>query len=349
MPLPPPGCKKVKPNKHPFMAKLQSHINKVNILLEQIFDIANCDLIVTDANKGIMDYELNRKFAKKLDKLSKEFASMSGRISDVSSLISDKVDAALDHKDIKQGIVFWDEITDSKQKTVEAKNHPRTKFEMQLKIKTEHIKSTTDNDLVEIFPGEMDEHFAYPKGNENPAESHNFSCPICKAVFRDNYELRNHASNHNIEFYECLVCHKFLRSMRAFENHHALHKTSHKCPECGKTFTLKTSLYNHSQVHNKNRMKCSFQGCTHTFKHRQNQLEHITWGHRETQDLPCTICKKMFQTLTSMRAHCIHCHGTAPDIIQGHPLSTGTGPLGGTSKKKNIKKVKTYFLFLMFS
>ena len=115
MPLPPSGRKKVKPNKHLFMAKLQSCINKVNVLLEQIFDIANCDLIVTDANKGIMDYELNRKFAKKLNKLSKEFASMSGRISDVSSLISDKVDAALDRKDIKQGIVFWDEITDSKQ------------------------------------------------------------------------------------------------------------------------------------------------------------------------------------------------------------------------------------------
>ena len=162
-------------------------------------------------------------FAKKLDKLSKEFASMSGRISDVSSLICDKIDAALDCKDIKQGIVFWDKITDSKQKTVQAKTHPRTKFETQLKIKTEHIESTTDNDLVEIFPGETDGHFAYPKGNENPVESHNFLCPICNAVFRDNYELCNHASNHNIEPYECLVCHKFLRSIRSFKNHQASH------------------------------------------------------------------------------------------------------------------------------
>ena len=200
MPLPPPGCKKVKPNKHSFMVKLQSHINKVNILMEQIFNIANCDLIITDANKGIMDYELNCKFAKNLDKLSKEFASLSGRISDVSSLINDKVDAALDHKDIKQGIVFWDEITDSKQKSIEAKTHPRTKFEMQLKIKTEHIESTTDDDLVEIYSGETDGHFAYPKVNEYPAESHNFSCSICKAVFQDNYELHNHASNHNMCF-----------------------------------------------------------------------------------------------------------------------------------------------------
>ena len=56
----PPGHKKVKPNQHPFMAKIQSRINKVSNLMEQIFYIVNCDLIVTDANKGIMDYELNR-------------------------------------------------------------------------------------------------------------------------------------------------------------------------------------------------------------------------------------------------------------------------------------------------
>ena len=66
--------------------------------MEQIFDIANCDLIVMDANKGIIDYKLNQKFAKKLDKLSKEFASLSVRISEVSSQILDKVDAALERK-----------------------------------------------------------------------------------------------------------------------------------------------------------------------------------------------------------------------------------------------------------
>ena len=84
---------------------------------------------------------------------------MSVRISEVSSQISDKVDAALDCKDIKQGIVFWDEITDPKQKSAEAKSHPHTKFETQFRIKTKHIESTTDDDLVQIFPGETDGHF----------------------------------------------------------------------------------------------------------------------------------------------------------------------------------------------
>ena len=240
----------------------------------------------------------------------------------------------------KQDIVSWDKITDPKQKSAEAKSHPRTKFETQFRIKTEHIESTTDDDLVQIFPGETDGHFTYPKTNENPAESHNFLCNICKAVFRDNCELHNHACNHNIEFYECLLCHKYLCSMRIFENHEASHKASHKCPECGKAFALKTSLYNHTQVHNNNRMKCSFPRCLRTFKHCQNQLEHITWGHCETKDVPCTICKKMFQTPTSMRAHHIHWHGTAPDLIQGHPLrGTHTTSTMQSLKKKQKQKI----------
>ena len=141
-----------------------------------------------------------------------------------------------------------------------------------------------------------------------------------------------------MEFYECLQCHKYLRSMRSFENHHASHKKSHQCWECGKAFALKTSLYNHSQVHSNSRMHCSFTGCLRTFKHCQNQLEHITWGHRDTKDVPCTICKQMFQTPTSMRAHQIHRHGTAPDLVQGHPLS-GTMP-SAPKKHKAYKKKK---------
>ena len=306
MPLPPPGRKKTKTLQHPFMSKLQSRIKKVNVLMEQIFENANCDLVITDVNKGVMDYEMNRKFTKKMEKLSKELASMSIRISEVASSISDKVDAALNKKDVKQGIIFIEEVTEQKQKSDLAKIHPRTKFKTHLRIKTEHIESTTDDDIVKIYAGKTDGHLTYPKSNENPAESHNFVCKICKAVFRDNHELCNHASNHTMEFYECLQCHKYLRSMRSFENHQASHKASHQCQQCRKTFALKTSLYNHSQVHSDNRMHCSYPGCQHTFKHEQNQLEHITWGHHDTKDVPCTICKKMFQTPTSMRAHRIH-------------------------------------------
>ena len=69
MPLPPSGRKTNKTPEHPFMCRLKSKINKVNILMEQIFEITNCDLVVMNINKGVMDYEMNRKFAKKMEKL----------------------------------------------------------------------------------------------------------------------------------------------------------------------------------------------------------------------------------------------------------------------------------------
>ena len=234
---------------------------------------------------------------------------------------------------------------EQKQKSDLAKIHPRMKFKTHLRIKTEHIESTIDDDIVEIFAGKTDGHFTYPKSNENPAESHNFSCKICKAVFRDNHKLRNHASNHTMEFYECLQCHKYLRLMRSFENHQASHKASHQCQQCGKAFALKTSLYNHSQVHSNNRMHCSYPGCQRTFKHWQNQLEHITRGHHDTKDIPCTICKKMFQMPTSMRAHQIHQHGPAPDLIQGHPLS---GCIPSAAKKKKFTRKRRFKLTFPF-
>ena len=190
-------------------------------------------------------------------------------------------------------------------------------------------------DIVEIYSGEPDGHFTYPKTNEHPVETHMFICQICKAVFRDQNELRNHDASHKMEFYQCMLCYKYLRSLRSFENHRASHQSDHTCKQCGKSFALKSSLYNHGQIHSTDRMKCTHPGCKRTFKHRQNFLEHVNYGHRKTQDVQCTICKKMFQTPSSMRAHRIHRHGPAPELIPGHPLK-GLKPLAVQKKKKKM-------------
>ena len=216
-----------------------------------------------------------------------------------------------------------EEVTDHKQKCDLTKKHPGNKFvpTCDFRIKTEHLDSSMEEeDIVEIFPGEPYGHFVQPKTNKNPPEVHSFKCEICKAVFRDQNELRNHNSNHKMEFYHCLVCHKYLRLPQSFENHQASHNGSKQCSECGTYFALKMSLYNHMQVHSTERMKCSHDDCLCAFKHCQNQLEHIQYSHRKTKDVPCSICKKMFQMPTSMRAHRKHWHGAAHNLIPGHPL-----------------------------
>ena len=53
---------------------------------------------------------------------------MSSHVSEVAAEITNKVDAARDCKDIKQGILLVDDITDPKKKCDKAKTNSRTKF-----------------------------------------------------------------------------------------------------------------------------------------------------------------------------------------------------------------------------
>ena len=167
--------------------------------------------------------------------------------------------------------------------------------------------------------GDPDGHFMFPKVNENNPAAHNFKCKICKKVFRDSNDLRNHDTQHKMEFYHCLVCAQVFRSLRSFEVHQASHGAAHTCGVCKKTFQLKSSLTNHLPVHSSDTSKCPHPGCNIRFKHCANHLEHVNYAHQSTKDVQCTHCTKMYQTPSSMRAHRIHKHGYVEDLTPGHP------------------------------
>ena len=75
------------------------------------------------------------------------------------------------------------------------------------------------------------------------------------------------------------------------------------------------------QIHNEESMSCSHPGCDKKYKYRQNQLEHICWGHCENKECPCTVCGKMFQMPTNMGTHRLQQHGQAHDLILGYPVT----------------------------
>ena len=207
-----------------------------------------------------------------------------------------------------------EEITNYKKKCPEVKKHAHTKFVplQDFRIKTEWISDDSgDEDISNDKPqsGELDGHFAYPKINENPAEMHSFICDHCQSVFWDRNELHNHYTNHNLEFFQCLVCDMIYHSVQAFQTHKQSHDKLHVCLVCTKRFKLKTTLMNHMQVHNEDKISCSFPGCDKSYKYRQNQLEHLQWGHWENKECPCTVCGKLFQTPTNMCTHCLRQHG----------------------------------------
>ena len=107
--------------------------------------------------------------------------------------------------------------------------------------------------------------------------------------------------------------------MRALEAHRDSHGKLFECDVCSKTFGLKTSLINHSQVHLDDVMHCSKPGCEKVFKHHQNHLEHVRWGHHDKKECPCNVCSKLFQTPTNMHAHRVKIHGFVEELLPGHP------------------------------
>ena len=58
-------------DQHPYVIKLNIKLYKLDTLMNQIFEIADNNLILTDARTGLNDFSMNDLFAKKLDSLSK--------------------------------------------------------------------------------------------------------------------------------------------------------------------------------------------------------------------------------------------------------------------------------------
>ena len=362
MTLPPPG-KKLKQNhpslQHPNAIKLDMRLSKLDALLDNIFVLADGDILVSNAETGLTDFSINEKFAKKLEDASKLVAGLANQLNEKAAIVLEKLDEARDRKVQMQDIVHVEDVTDFKKKCDAAKQHPRTKFvpSQDFRIKTEWI-SDDSGDKQEAkqqanFSGETDGHFAFPKTNENPAETHSFICEHCQGVFHDRHELCNHYTNHRLEFLQCLVCDQIYRSVHAFQVHNESHDKLHVCLVCCKGFKLKTTLTNHAQVHSDKRLHCSVSGCDKFYKHRQNQVEHVRWGHRDKKECPCTIYGKLFQTPTNMRTRRLRQHRLAHELIPGYPVTehnkkctakqqaSQAAKKGKTELASKVKKSKT--------
>ena len=88
--------------------------------MNQIFDIADSNLILTDARTGLNDFSMNEAFAKKLDDLSKMVTGLATRIQDKATELRDKIDKAIKTKDNLREIVYAGEVLDWSKKCKEA-------------------------------------------------------------------------------------------------------------------------------------------------------------------------------------------------------------------------------------
>ena len=288
-------------NVHPYAIKLDLNMEQLDRLVNKMYENADCKMILTNVTTGDATYDINLRFADKLDSISTIVSGLGKRIAEKATSIRDTVASLLEKKDNSGEIQFIGEIEPSKKR-----------------IKTE-LLSSDDEDENAPPTDKRDGHFRYAKTNENDAAIHSFHCNECDGVFRDRNELRNHIGQHAKEFYKCLVCEKIFRTVNSFENHKISHSASHTCSICGQFFKLKSSLTNHNQVHLNLKLPCTHQNCDKTFKQRSNQLLHIKWGHNNTRDVKCTHCEKYYFTPNNMRSHRHYKHGIIADITPGHP------------------------------
>ena len=91
-------------------------IKKLDQLLERMEEIADCDVLVSDAQTGLNDYSMNLKFAKKLQQVSKQLDNFVVRLNEKAKLVIQKVNTAHDHKASIQPVQFIEEITEPKDK-----------------------------------------------------------------------------------------------------------------------------------------------------------------------------------------------------------------------------------------
>ena len=201
MPVPPSKkwCRPVTDmlEEHPYMIKLNIKLSQLKKQLLAIYDIANCDLILSDARTGVNDFHVNEQFAKKLDDISKRLASLSKQVTDKASSLHDSIDKAVDTKAQLQDCVYVGKVLEySKQCDVIKERNTRPKHFKTLgefRIKRELLDTSDEEEDVSMskkqkkdqasFTGDPDGHFQFMKQNENDAAAHTFICDLCEGVF----------------------------------------------------------------------------------------------------------------------------------------------------------------------
>ena len=188
-------------------------------MMNSIYDIASSNLVLTDAESGASNYSMNYYFADQLEKLSKRIINFGTTMCETAANIRERTSKAQDNKANIQPVQFVEQVNDPTKKSEVAQNKRAVKirkFKESLKFRAKREVMSTDED-TDSEPGDPDGHFYRPKNNENPPERHSFLCKFCEKVFRDRNDLRNHYSQHNMEFYTCIQCDRVFHTLKSFE------------------------------------------------------------------------------------------------------------------------------------
>jgi general transcription factor IIIA len=150
----------------------------------------------------------------------------------------------------------------------------------------------------------------------------------CEKAYSRPCLLAQHIRSHNDERpFVCNVgtCRKaFLR-----ESHLKVHLLSHTkekplhCSICGKGFNTNQHLNRHEKTHFPTH-KCSYDGCSESFRRHSQLRKHICEVHTKSKQFPCTHdgCTRQFDTQYRLGLHITKSHSPFPRYHCGQPGCT---------------------------
>ncbi|XP_063439887.1 uncharacterized protein LOC134721092 [Mytilus trossulus] len=173
----------------------------------------------------------------------------------------------------------------------------------------------------------------------------NKKCDECPLIFRSVSRLWNHIVQEHPEsvencskkkrlrhlinkykskksFVKCDICGEHLRSMRALDNHMALHPEAgrrYQCPQCSQSFSTKPNMTRHfKQIHlEEKKFQCDI--CGRSFSQKET-LRYHRQTHEEEKDKPrrfeCHICNKKLRKKESLQIHLRQHEGIKPYICE---------------------------------
>ncbi|KAL7011118.1 hypothetical protein ACKWTF_014096 [Chironomus riparius] len=137
-----------------------------------------------------------------------------------------------------------------------------------------------------------------------------FYCDVCGRGYNDSRHLREHKLGHtNPCAYRCDMCPKGYERKQALEAHmHANHMEDTKwytCKICGYKTKMLTVMYSHKKRHDKT-IEC--EDCGKKFSNKSELQDHSLAIHVKVKNVECTICGKFFASKRYMLKHIRRTH-----------------------------------------
>ena len=145
-----------------------------------------------------------------------------------------------------------------------------------------------------------------------------YKCEICNKHFTHETGLKRHLPVHDEDYqFTCTTCSSYYKTREEFDAHNAAyHYGVHLCATCGKTFTLKSSLRDHSLKHKNSEQStsrrlfiCSFEDCGKKFIRQTLYQDHLN-VHSNVKPYACSTCGMQFSGRYRLNYHKRVCSGS---------------------------------------